>query len=958
MNSEEILAVKHAVKMGASPGEVKVEEAAEFQDERQSRKQSQSQSDEHRQKNSPSKLPSFRFTDAQIRPKDSLQQPLSSSFKGGSNCGSGSGSGGGLCLVGGGGSSSSSSVSPSAGEESSRTATATNTTAPPTTTSTVKGNDNRQLAVQLQLATQQQQQHKQQQHQQILSPPPSPPHPPPPPPPPTTHRRPRASSLTPSSEPQFASEPAAPCTTFHPKPTHTRKPTSVSTRPRNGTSINPSRPPLTMASHRYSKEHARTSSASNPTTDAWVADQQTISLPSPPVDSITNTSLQSSSSSTLTVDDRRFSRPKISPIRQFKPSRRSTDTSQSHSIEQDNDDTLRALEGWPDRPQRMSEHDEHNSDDSDLFLKMAREEDLARQQEETQEGPTRWSSRRSRIGFTAQRQSMPPSASSYQSLPRTRRDSDHDSTVRPRMEGQEGVAQALTYRPSQKERSSALDDINRSRYYGSNTRSSPTTPRGPATRESREISPESQISYGGRRPSIPDQTAAMSRNSSYRQSNLSYSGQRNYNSSPLVSRTKDVSESPEAAHVVDGTESTTSTTAPSTVWDELEDLKSRIHRLELTGKLPPTSGAAISHASGERPPTATTTVTTMSSSPKRGRGNSISPAESAANGFSAGETHPLLQAALAKSKPLLSKDVYNALEAATLDALAIASMMGTSGQPGPISSSQSTVGGACSVTDRQVRRKADSMCRGLTELCLALSEVKNEPVVPTNTQVAPRPEPVDNEVRESIEVSPASEKTRVKGSPRALSRLEARRSSLLTTSALPSPRYSPSEAGTPTQSAVTGRRTSLFLRPRRTNTEEPEAEDESRFRAPSRATTEIGRLRNVPREYISQQAIPDSRPPVVQSSLPVRRHYTSSSVSVSAEQISPRTANFPQRRFLDRSTPERDSGSVVSRLADDRTQRKSSIGGGFGLSRVDTLNSNRRSRQNSAEPTAGQAHGY
>jgi len=86
-------------------------------------------------------------------------------------------------------------------------------------------------------------------------------------------------------------------------------------------------------------------------------------------------------------------------------------------------------------------------------------------------------------------------------------------------------------------------------------------------------------------------------------------------------------DAPETPRAAEGTESTVSTTAPSTVWDELEDLKSRIHRLELTGKLPATSGAAMSHASNERPATATTTVTTMSSSPKRGRGNSISPVE-------------------------------------------------------------------------------------------------------------------------------------------------------------------------------------------------------------------------------------------------------------------------------------------------------------------------------------------
>ncbi|KAJ0292443.1 hypothetical protein CBS470a_002748 [Colletotrichum nupharicola] len=65
-----------------------------------------------------------------------------------------------------------------------------------------------------------------------------------------------------------------------------------------------------------------------------------------------------------------------------------------------------------------------------------------------------------------------------------------------------------------------------------------------------------------------------------------------------------------AANGVEGTELTTtaSTTEPSTVWDELDDLKSRIHRLEMTGKLPKISGAVMSRTSDERPPTATNTV--------------------------------------------------------------------------------------------------------------------------------------------------------------------------------------------------------------------------------------------------------------------------------------------------------------------------------------------------------------
>ena len=373
---------------------------------------------------------------------------------------------------------------------------------------------------------------------------------------------------------------------------------------------------------------------------------------------------------------------------------------------------------------------------------------------------------------------------------------------------------------------------------------------------------------------------------------------------------------------------TTSTTAPSTVWDELDDLKSRIRKLELTGKPPATSGAAVSRATGERPPTATTTATTISTSPKRGRGASTSIVDTSGDAAHAGEAHPLLHAALAKSKTMLTPELYRALEVTASDALAVASMVGSVGQP--ISSAQSVIGvNGGSIADRQLRRKAESMCRSLTELCIALSDA--------STQLGPssavRPMSRGKELQIQVEASEPSPRTlisandalaRTKQSPsRALSRLEARRSSLLATSALPSPRFNPPEPNTsttnnaPSQSSLAGRRTSTMLRRQRAGTEERDIEEDSApFRAPSRATTEIGGFtRNAPREYTSQQPLPERAPSTI-SSLPARRQYLST--------LSP-TSTIPSltagRRYLDRSTPERDSGSVVGRLAEERGQR-------------------------------------
>jgi hypothetical protein len=410
----------------------------------------------------------------------------------------------------------------------------------------------------------------------------------------------------------------------------------------------------------------------------------------------------------------------------------------------------------------------------------------------------------------------------------------------------------------------------------------------------------------------------------------------------------------------DGTESTVSTTAASTVWDELEDLKSRMRRLELTGKLPATSGAAISRASNERPPTATTTVTTASLSPKRVRNNSTSPTESALP--TPGETHPLLTSALAKSRSLLAPEVYRALEAAAADALTITSMMGTSGQPGPISSSQSTIGTPSGgVSDRQVRRKADSLCRSLTELTLALSEAQHEKNQAASNQTA-RPRSRDTEagsVVDNVQRPPlSSELTRLKSSPRAPSRLEARRSSLLTGSALPSPRYgAQSEVTTPTQASVAGRRSSLLLRSRRAATEEREEDDGTRFRTPSRAATDLGRLANSPRDYPSQQQLPESRLPTAQSSLPVRRHYVSTSLTNSSTPPISAAPDLGARRYLDRSTPDRDTSSAVSRAPEARGLRKPSVGQ-IPVTRTSSISRRARQSYSVDSPITPQAGSY
>jgi hypothetical protein len=536
-------------------------------------------------------------------------------------------------------------------------------------------------------------------------------------------------------------------------------------------------------------------------------------------------------------------------------------------------------------------------------------------------------------------------------------------------------------------------------------RPSPITPR---TSAFQDIQSEVGSPYSRRRTSVTEGSGGLSSRSSHlRSANLSQGQGRIYNSSPLVPRSVDLSsthnqqQQHEAHHAGEGTESSTGSTAaaaPSMIWDELDDLKSRIHRLELTGKKPATSAQAMSRASEERPPTAATNATTVSASPKRtspkrSMGTVQPQADDMSTTSSQREAQPILLAALSKTKALVSPDVYAAMESAANDALALTSMMGAAGQPGPISSGASTIGGTGGVTDRQLRKKAESICRSLTELCLALTDEATVkvphvlPFTPREDEIPISPTTVkyssNSRPRQpSIVAEPVM--ARANPAPRAPTSLEQRRMTLLGNSALTSPRSvlastttadatgpgrksslllaRTRRAGTEEPEEQSGRKSSLLLRTRRAGTEEPEEGrktslllrsrrgtindgDESILRAPSRATTEVGQLRNLPRDYVSQQQESTS------SALPRRRlaptGLNSRLVPPSSPAVATPPASTTGRRFFERQTPDRDTSSATERLAEDRAQRHFSMTHTAMLNRTSSISR----RRDSAIPT-------
>ncbi|PWW73445.1 hypothetical protein C7212DRAFT_285645 [Tuber magnatum] len=387
--------------------------------------------------------------------------------------------------------------------------------------------------------------------------------------------------------------------------------------------------------------------------------------------------------------------------------------------------------------------------------------------------------------------------------------------------------------------------------------------------------------------------------------------------------------------------SSVSTTAPSTVWDELDDLKSRIRRLELTGRIPASAVGATGNTSGspgERPRTATTTVTTISSSPRRQNNPSasgISPPNSTISHPSS-NSHLLLHAALAKSKPLIPPDVFKYLEAAATDAVALASAVGSTGTP-------MGAGPPGVIIDRQMRRKADSVCRSLTELCIALTESRAS-LGATNysrhvAQHFNGARPVSRDMslgresilgresalgresllgRESIlgresvlggRESSILGRDSSMGSHRGLGRLSERKGSIASISTAAgfnsSPRLSLSvDQETPTTPGLLRPRNSMLLKTRQMLDDE---EGREGFRSPSRAATDIMGHRH--REYpISRHmSITPERSPGPEVSHR-RQHYATNGVALSSPILHGNRRYFSAT--IDRSDlPDRPDGS-------------------------------------------------
>ncbi|KAI7285904.1 hypothetical protein KC345_g1485 [Hortaea werneckii] len=332
-------------------------------------------------------------------------------------------------------------------------------------------------------------------------------------------------------------------------------------------------------------------------------------------------------------------------------------------------------------------------------------------------------------------------------------------------------------------------------------------------------------------------------------------------------------------------ESSAESQGAETVWDELDDLKSRIKKLELTEL----SGPNLTNV------------------------------------------HPLLHSALAKAKSLLQPSLYRMLEATASDSLQLAAMTGSAGPQGTAFSAASIINGV-TVSDRHVRRKADAMCRNLTDLTLALCDGKHENTVAASSPLTAhsvQPSPTIRNSRSSI--GPGENVNR--NNSRPVSRLEARRTSILGISAGQSVSGSPREStddlsnaseqeGTPTHVRAPpqelrriSRSNSRLFGVRSSRYGETSADEDPTVRPPSRAMTDAGS--NFRNRLSGQHQSPgqSGTSPSLRESLIARRANAGAhDANRELPRVSSLNTNLARRRWTKEDTPPvmEEEGDAVS----------------------------------------------
>ncbi|KAI9672864.1 MAG: hypothetical protein M1831_000300 [Alyxoria varia] len=165
-----------------------------------------------------------------------------------------------------------------------------------------------------------------------------------------------------------------------------------------------------------------------------------------------------------------------------------------------------------------------------------------------------------------------------------------------------------------------------------------------------------------------------------------------------------------------GIDSEMSNSVASGVWEELEELKSRIKHLEYGGgRSRPRGTSILRDQHNERPGTRHS----QSETPRRELLSPV-PTSLSRRGSNSGELHPLLRSAMMKTKSYLDPSSYQFLEGSAHDALELAALSRATCQEND--SKDDDAFNELAMSQKRIVWKADNLCRNLTDYCISLNE--------------------------------------------------------------------------------------------------------------------------------------------------------------------------------------------------------------------------------------------
>lgn len=181
-----------------------------------------------------------------------------------------------------------------------------------------------------------------------------------------------------------------------------------------------------------------------------------------------------------------------------------------------------------------------------------------------------------------------------------------------------------------------------------------------------------------------------------------------------------------------GSDSPPSNIAPSIVWDELDDLRSRLNKLEMAEQIASYADDTTPNHRGLASRATTTAPTTVSSGPRPSLPAPSMSAKTIIKTLDHEDVRAQLHDALTQAKALLEPRLFRLLETSASEALALGDLAESMSPKDAVASAYSIINGDAD-NNRELLNRVISMHRSLTDLCLHLCDAKDGFALPDSS---------------------------------------------------------------------------------------------------------------------------------------------------------------------------------------------------------------------------------